>query len=84
MRRGYTNVQQASVNDFKDAYKDLMNDPRRRGQYAVVDVSRTPTSRTAWGNKSQLKPDMVECLTASGPLLHVFALGAWLVAAQKK
>ena len=44
------------------------------GSLAVVDISRTPSGRTAWGAKA-LRPDIVECLTAAGPNLHVFALG---------
>jgi hypothetical protein len=39
-----------------------------------VDISRTPSGRTAWGSIS-LHPDIAECLTASGPNLHIFSLG---------
>lgn len=73
--RAYTQLQQSNISDFKDAYSELMNDPNKRGQFAVVDISRTPTARTAWSTRTQLHPDIVECLTASGPSFHVFALG---------
>ena len=74
-RRSYTELQKSNISDFKDLYSGMMNDVSRLGQFAVVDHSRTPTSRTKWSANRALKPDIVECLTASGPALHVFSLG---------
>ena len=51
-----------------------MDNVERLGQFAVVDVSRSPTGRTAW-SASAIHCDRCECLTASGSALHVFALG---------
>ncbi len=72
----YTSLQEANIADFKTACAAAMNNQDNKGQYAVVDVTRTPTDRTAWGRQNnKVRPDQVECLTASGPALHVFALG---------
>ncbi len=43
-----------------------------------MEQGRDPTSRTAWGTKTrpeQVHLDRCPCLKASGPNLHVFALG---------
>ena len=69
----YTAIQNRNVADWKDKLQTSMMDVGRRGQYAAVDYSRTPSGRTAWGGSAV--PDRCECLTASGPSLHVFALG---------
>ena len=74
-RRCHTRLQKQHISEFKDVYKAMMNDPSKRGQFAVVDYSRTPTPRTKRTAGKTLRPDMVECLTASGPALHAFALG---------
>ena len=70
----YTPIQEQNLRDFKHKYRHWMTDPGQRGLFMVVDISRTPSDRTTWGN-SPHEPDVVECLTASGPALHVFALG---------
>ena len=70
----YTPIQLNNIQDFKNKYKLAMQDPGQRGRFMVVDMSRTPSGRTVWGN-TEHQPDTVECLTASGPALHVFALG---------
>ena len=70
-----TEQQQQNLDDWKKLYKDLMLDTGSgTNSVAVVDISRTPSGRTAWSSKA-MHPDLVECLTASGPNLHVFALG---------
>ena len=70
-----TEQQQQNLDDWKKLYKDLMLDTGSGTNYvAVVDISRTPSGRTAWSSK-KMNPDLVECLTASGPNLHVFSLG---------
>ena len=70
-----TDLQQQNLDDWKQLYRDMMLDRvGGAGSLAVVDISRTPSGRTAWGAKA-LRPDIVECLTAAGPNLHVFALG---------
>ena len=52
-----------------------MEDVGQRGKIMVVDVSRTPSGRTAWGRSVCHPPEDVECLTASGPQLHGFSVG---------
>ena len=72
-----TLTQQQNLDDWKMLYKELMLDtvtPTAARSLAVVDISRTPSGRTAWTRKIT-HPGLVECLTASGPNLHVFALG---------
>ena len=70
-----TEQQQQNLDDWKKLYNNLMLDTGSGAiSMAVVDISRTPSGRTAWSSKAT-HPDLVECLTASGPNLHVFALG---------
>ena len=69
-----TEIQAQNILDFKKKYKAQMDDPGQRGKYMVIDVSRSPTDRTTWGSGAH-KPNRVQCLTASGPTLHAFALG---------
>ena len=70
----YTPTQTQNIADFKVKYAAWMTDPGQKGKYMVVDTSRTPSDRTVWGSAAH-EPDISECLTASGPSLHVFALG---------
>lgn len=72
--RPYTSIQNQNITDWKAAYQECMEQPDRLGQLALVDVSRTPSGRTAWGGGT-VHPNVCECLTASGPALHVFSLG---------
>eukprot|EP00972_Heterocapsa_arctica_P016469 2430886-Heterocapsa_arctica.AAC.1 len=51
-----------------------MINPIHEGSLAIVDISRTPSGRPAWSSAS-LRRDVVECLTASDPNLHVFSRG---------
>lgn len=69
-----TLLQKENLVDWKIAYKEFMINPIHEGSLAIVDISRTPSGRTAWGSIS-LHPDIAECLTASGPNLHIFSLG---------
>ena len=73
-QKEYTEIEAQNIKDFKEKCKSLMQDPGQRGKYMVVDVSRTPSTRTSWGSGTS-RPDHVQCLTASGPKLHAFALG---------
>ncbi len=75
--RTYTAIQRNNIGDFKALYRADMEDAAKRGSFAVVDVSRTPSDRTVFA-KTKPHPDLVECLTASGPQMHVFALGEGL------
>ena len=70
----YTPMQQANIRDFKTAFRSFMINAGHAGKYAVVDASRSPSGRTAWRGVKPT-PCLCECLTASGPQLHVFALG---------
>ena len=70
----YTPLQHGNIRDWKAHYKFELTKPQFSNQFAVVDASRTPSGRTTWCN-SRKQPDICQCLTASGPLLHVFALG---------
>ncbi len=73
-RLAFTRIQAQNLADWKQCFSAAMQDSERRGQCAIVDLSRTPSGRTEWGG---LRPreDLCQCLTASGPILHVFALG---------
>ncbi len=70
----FTAIQAQNLADWKAAFVTSMADTAYAGQCAVVDLSRTPSGRTGWGG---LRPreDLCQCLTASGPVLHIFALG---------
>ena len=50
-----------------------MNAASLRGKFAVSATDRTPSSRTSWNVSRHV--DCCECLTATGPLLHVMSLG---------
>ena len=50
-------------------------DERMRGRYVIVDVSRTPSGRTIWGQRQGRRVDVCPCLTATGARWHVFSLG---------
>jgi DNA (cytosine-5)-methyltransferase 1 len=69
-----TPLQRQNLVDWKSAYDNFMIHPVNAGSLAIVDITRTPSGRTTWGSKT-LNPDIVECLTASGPNLHLFSLG---------
>ena len=70
----YTHLQQRNIRDWKRLYRCELRNPQLSNQFAVVDASRTPSQRTTWGRPIK-NPDTCQCLTASGPSLHVFALG---------
>ena len=70
----YTDKQKENIKDYKNAFRAFMVNPKYLGQFAIVDASRTPGARTKWrGSKPTV--DVCECLTASGPALHVFSVG---------
>ena len=55
-----------------------MDNPECSGKYAFVEAGRDPTGRTSWSSRSSANPppvDRCQCLRASGPGIHVFALG---------
>ena len=70
-----TDLQQRNLTDWKQWYKSTFPEHNESHDYAVVDISRTPTARTTWSSKGT-PPGIVQCLTTSGPNLHVFALQA--------
>ena len=73
-RSDYTPIQRANIAGFKSMYAVSMRDTKRVGEFAFVDVSRSCTGRTLWGAGARHE-NVCECLTASGPRIHVFALG---------
>ena len=70
----YTSLQRKNIREWKALYKFELNTEKFLNQFAVVDASRTPSTRTVY-TKATKHPDRCPCLTASGPKLHVFALG---------
>ena len=75
----YTSLQKRNIKEWKDLYKFELTAQRFMNQFAVVDASRTPSTRTVYGKsdngKATKRPNRCPCLTASGSKLHVFALG---------
>ena len=53
--------------------KDMANEDNR-GSFAFVEIGRDPTERTVWSSCA-VRVDRCQCLRASGPGIHVFALG---------
>ena len=45
-----------------------------RRMYTVFDIARDPTRRVVWSSGAT-RPDMCECMLASGPMLYLMALG---------
>ena len=70
----YTVKQQQNLKDWKQLYQWELSAPVMKNHCAMVDISRTPSGRTVWGKRAK-NPFVCECLTASGPALHVFSLG---------
>ena len=70
----YTSLQERNIREWKALYKFELTSQQFLNQFAVVDASRTPSTRTVYG-KATKHPNRCPCLTASGPKLHVFALG---------
>ncbi len=70
----YTATQQDYLRAWKRYYEPSMVDRRFRGQFALVDLSRCPDGRHVWGTQARHE-NTCQCLTASGPMLHVFSLG---------
>ncbi len=68
-----TPKQEQNVCDWKQWYKSHFPQSVGTHDYAVVDISRTPTERTSWSSKGT-PPGVVQCLTTSGPSLHIFSL----------
>ena len=77
-RSTLTALQKQCLSEWKKLYQRAMDNPDCSGKYAFVEAGRDPTSRTAWSSRSAAKPPLVDrcqCLRASGPQIHVFALG---------
>lgn len=70
---GYSHGQLENLHDFKLWYQPEMNEKSCKGQLACFPYDRTPMSRTAWSVTKHV--DVSECLTATGPVLHVMSLG---------
>ena len=70
-----TSLQSECLAKMKDLYAQAMANEDNRGCYAFVEIGRDPTGRTVWGGLSKVHVDRCQCLRASGPSLHVFALG---------
>ena len=67
-------LQSECLAKMKDLYAQAMANEDNRGCYAFVEIGRDPTGRTVWGGQTA-HVDRCQCLRASGPGLHVFALG---------
>ena len=72
--RAYIHLQASCLAAWKDKFRIYMTNQYLRGRYAFVEVNRDPTQRTSWKGVSPYV-DRCECLRASGPAIHVFALG---------
>ena len=70
-----TRLQSECLAKMKDLYNQAMANDDYRGCYAFVEVGRDPTDRTVWSGQSRGHVDRCQCLRASGPAIHVFALG---------
>ncbi len=62
---------------MKDLYTKAMLNKDNRGCYAFVEVGPDPSVWTSWGGQN-MHVDRCQCLQASGPTIHVFALGEGL------
>ena len=73
-----TALQEQCLAEWKGQYRTAMNTASCLGQYAFVEGGRDPTGRTTWASRKSTQPphvDRCQCLRASGPMMHVFALG---------
>lgn len=66
-------IQAENLRDWKLHFRKQLDDPSAVGSFAVFDISRTPGEQTSWSAKGNI--NAVECLTATGPNLHVLSLG---------
>lgn len=74
-----TSLQARGLQEFKTKYAQAMANPTNKGKFAFVEIGRDPTPRTVWGSASgPTRIDRCQCLRASGPSIHVFALGEGL------
>jgi site-specific DNA-cytosine methylase len=71
--KGYSPLQQHNLATFKAWLKPELTDVAYLGSVACFAYDRTPGSRTAYGVPRLI--DLCECLTATGPALHVISLG---------
>ena len=69
-----TILQSECLAKMKDIYREAMVNEDNQGTFAFVEAGRDPTGRTAWGVQA-VHVDRCQCLRASGPSIHVFALG---------
>ena len=72
-----TELQQQCLDGWREVLRDRMVNPAMRGSVAFLEVGRDPTDRTSWGSKA-IKENRCFCLRASGPHIHVLALGEGL------
>ena len=69
-----TPTQQSNLLDWKQHSRSTIENRTASDSFAVFDVSRTPSRRTAWQARGYI--DTVECLTATGTKnLHILSLG---------
>ena len=69
----YKNKLAENVVDYKFWLQEAMSAASLQGKLAVFATHRTPSSRARWNVSRHV--DCCECLTATGPLLHVMSLG---------
>ena len=72
--REYTALQASCLVAWKKKFRHFMTNKHLRGRFGFVEVNRDPTQRTSWKGNSPFV-DRCECLRATGPVIHVFALG---------
>ena len=63
----------SNLRSFKIWYQREMADMSMSGKIAVFSIDRTPASVTTWSVTKHI--DTTECLTATGPMLHLMSLG---------
>lgn len=76
-RTPYSDRQRQNIDEYRTLYRPSMLDTRRAGEWAVVEPERSAEGRTK-GITATPQVDIVQCMNASGPALHIFALGCGL------
>jgi hypothetical protein len=70
---GYTHCQRRNLKEARVVFHAELMDPAYLGKYAVFPYDRTMSTRTVMSFQKLV--DICQCLTATGPVLHVFSLG---------
>ena len=73
-----TTLQEQCLKQWKRHYRTSMSNTAYLGKVAFVEGGRDPSGRTVWASTTSTNPphtDKCQCLRASGPMMHVFALG---------